>query len=1281
MSDLFEPMTDKMARHSTSQALIPLTFPLYGSRLIEASAGTGKTWTIAALYVRLVLGHGVENAFNRPLMPAEILVMTFTRAATKELSSRIRERLVAAAACFSGEQMPHDNDPFLQQLLAAYPAGKPRQQAAYRLMMAAQCMDDAAVFTIDAWCQRMLREHAFDSGSLFNEELVVDLTTLFEHAVRDYWRQEVLALKLVELKNFSATYPQLSALEKSVKNLMPKVTSFTTPPNESLSALIERITSQQNAQLNVLKQGWLERINAMQEWVDAQMNGAINPFKANSFAAANVQKWFDALRQWVNVPDMVKPHFAEVIFTKFSPNGLRGVCKKNCVVEVPAEFEEIPHLAAALNDIESINYAIMQHAVIRINERIDTLKARANQFGFNDMLQRLKAALQGENGDALRRRMTQQYPIAMIDEFQDTSPDQYAIFDTLYQISANHQDLGLFLIGDPKQSIYGFRDADIYSYLAARHATTGRHYLLGTNFRSTKKVVAAVNAVFAYAETYAENSAENVNQNQSNQQRGFSAGAFGFRTETANPVPFEAVAANGKSDYLVTQFGEVAPLTFWCQANRERKKENRLAFFAERCAEHIVALLNDEQAGFFDAATNTFTRLQPADIALLVRDRTEANVVQQALQRRNVASVYLSDKDTVFDSQEALDLLRWLTAIANPTDIKLARTAYATNTAERRWSFLMRLAVDDSAWEECVEELAQLHRIWQRQGVLAMVRKWLHLLNLPALLLQQIGGERRLTNLLHLAEILQKASEQCDGEQALMRWFAEQMNDDALEGDDKVLRLESDAALVKICTIHKSKGLEYPLVYLPFATSVKAVKKPTGGFYTYTTKGGVQQVDLTLSDDAKAAVEQAQQEEDIRLLYVALTRARHAIWLGITPEKNSALGYLLTGQSALAGDQIVQYVQKIKQLCDDIAIEEQSDNDAVTLLVRQDQLPELIEPIHYQTQFERDWSVGRFSSITRAMIKPPSNINLPPQLNADEQQAESLSIGAESSLMLDVALAKSNDDTQIAMLELPLDKSLLNTADKNAPSNLAPWHHFPRGSRPGQFLHTQLEWIAAEGFEVINHPNFAARFNARCARAGWANRQEAALTWLTKIVSTKLKMVDVSLIDLQNYLCEMEFWYPTEHVKVQQLDALCRVHLLQSADVNLSDRPALPERQLHGLMMGFADLLFEHQGKYWVLDYKSTYLGETDAHYHHAALLNAMKTNRYDMQGAIYLLALHRLLKQRLGDKYAPSEHLGGALFLFMRGINHPETQGCFELKCDALWLEKLDQLFTGAAS
>jgi len=1206
-----------------SQLLDALAFPLHGSRLIEASAGTGKTWTIAALYLRLVLAHGGDAAFARPLLPNEILVMTFTRAATRELSNRVRERLVQAAAYFRGEL--EVDDPYLEQLVDSYEGESERLVAAHRLVLAAETMDEAAIFTIDAWCQRMLREHAFDSGSLFDEELVSDERALFEDAAHDYWRQHVYPLNSQALAAVLETWRDVDSLKAAVRELAQRTAVLGAPDPEPLAALVARVQRAQQAELARLKEGWSERADRMERWIAGHRD--VNPkcFNGNKMRADSLVKWFEGLRAWANDPAMLHPDISDTAWKRLTPDGIMDAFSKDFSAEVPDCFDATASLREALQAIDPLAHALLRHAAGHIAARMAELKQRTRQFGFADMLVRLKEALEGPNGDALRRRIVTQYPVALIDEFQDTSPDQYRIFDLLYRVADNDPGQGLFLIGDPKQSIYGFRGADIHSYLAARRATAGRHYQLGTNYRSTAALVEAVNRLFQHAEG-------------DGAHPGYAAGAFRFRKGDVNPLPFEAVKGAGRKAQLVGVDGPYQALAMCAAEAEDMKMDEYREFFAQHCAEHIVKLLNDERVGFVE--DGGFTRLMPADIAILVRDRREAAAIRHALMRRRVASVYLSDKDSVVESEEAHDVLRWLHAVANPLDGQLARAALATRTAGLPLAELARLSSIEEAWEERVEQLKALHACWQRQGVLAMLRRFIHELGLPARLLREPGGERRLTNLLHLAELLQEASTQLDGEQALIRWFAEQVEGLGEGGDERVLRLESDAELVKVITVHKSKGLEYPLVYLPFAVTARKTDKRNRTFFEYVDEEGGRRIDLALSDEALQAVDRARLEEDLRLLYVALTRARHFLWLGVAAIAagkkgenrlhESALGYLLGGGSPVASSDLHAHLQRLRGDCGGIALHTLDPLDGCTVLDRVETRAPLVEPAPFDAQFERNWSVGSFTSITRHTVAAP-----PPQRAAEETLLEEDEVA--------VAAPRGED---------------------------APWHRFPRGSVPGNFLHEQLEWIGQEGFDIVDDPNFDARLAQRIERAGWGNRLDDALAWLKTVVTTRLPPLGASLSEIEAPLPEMEFWFPSEGLAVGELDRLCRRRLLGN-----TPRPTLPERELHGMLKGFADLVFEHEGRYWVLDYKSNALGNGDAAYTRRAMEEGMAGHRYDIQGAIYMLALHRLLRSRLGDAYDPAEQLGGAIFLFLRGIANTATHGCCLLEPDLVLLDGLDRL------
>ena len=873
-----------------TEVLNPLTLPLQGSQLIEASAGTGKTWTIAALYVRLVLGHGGDRqgqeqgqGLGRPLLPGEILVMTFTRAATRELSDRIRRRLVEAAACFRGEATEPADD-FLTQLLAAYPVGPTRQEAAWRLAMAAEAMDDAAVHTIDAWCQRMLREHAFDSGCLFDEELQASEAALVAEAVRDYWRQQVYPLDPAALGAVLEQWKDLDTLAKDLKALLGKP-----PPVEAgqgtLADCIDRADRRRDEALTALKAGWSARADEMLNWLAPIWKDKKHPARTGLPRESDAKRWIQALKTWATNPAAVLPE-VKAGEQRLTHTAVLAAFEQDPTVAIPSCFADFEALMQSLKSLPVRGSTLRLHAAARVTERMQQMKRQAGTFGFADMLDRLDAALDesvhGAKAQRLRQRILDQYPVALIDEFQDTSPVQLRIFDRLYRIADNDPTRALLLIGDPKQAIYGFRGADIYSYLGARGATQGRHHVLGTNHRSTKDLVNAVNFMFTAAE---DRPGEGAFMFRGGTEAGGRPGhGSDAASGTDSALPFVAVQAKGRKERLVTSSGDALPVTAVVDAALLNAADSR-ELFAALCAERIVALLNDSQAGFAEAG-EALRRLRPADMAVLVRTGTEAEAVRNALRRRGLASVYLSDKDTVFSTDEAADLLRLLQAAAAPRDVRLARAALATALLGLTLDELVALATDDERFDRQCEVLQQLSVVWKNQGVLAMIRRALHAFDLPARLLSpklpssSAAGERRLTNVLHLAELLQAASAQVDGEQALIRWLTQQIEDGdsgLAGGDELVLRLESDADLVKVVTVHKSKGLEYALVFLPFLAHLREVDSDKNAVLLLPGFGGPPELVLSPSKAQVAVQEKERQREYLRLLYVALTRARHAL--------------------------------------------------------------------------------------------------------------------------------------------------------------------------------------------------------------------------------------------------------------------------------------------------------------------------------------------------------------------------------------------------------------------
>ena len=1211
----------------TQQVPLALAFPLRGSQLIEASAGTGKTFTISALYLRLVLGHGGEPAgFGRELLPPQILVVTFTDAATKELRERIRTRLAEAARFFRDEIAASDS--LLADLRGQFPA-EHWAACANRLDIAAQWMDEAAVSTIHSWCQRMLREHAFDSGSLFTQTLETDHSDLLGEVLRDYWRLFCYPMQGDALNWVRANWGGPAALLPRVRALFGS--ERREPHTQSPSELIEACLQERRQALVELKAPWVQWAAELREI--CLQGVASKSVDGRKMQARYFEPWFEKISAWAQ-DESAEQLDIGTGFSRLTADGMSEAWKG----EAPRHpgLDAMPQLKASLNALPSPDAAVLQHAAQWVGTRFEEEKRRRAEMGFDDMLLRLDAALQADGGERLATLIREQFPVALIDEFQDTDPVQYRIFESIYRIEDNNPDTGLFLIGDPKQAIYAFRGADIYTYLRARQATSGRLHTLGTNFRSSHAMVSAVNHVFQRAEV-----------------REQGRGAFLFREPDGdNPVPFLPVASQGRKEQLLIDGQAVAAMNLWhLSAEQPLSGVVYRQQLAGACASQIVELLNGGQQGRSGFARDgqALRGLLPADIAILVRDGKEAQAVRAELAARGVRSVYLSDKDSVFAAQEARDLLTWLKACAEPDVERPLRAALASLTLNLPLAELERLNQDELAWEARVMQFRGYRAIWRTQGVLPMLRRLLHDFQLPQALIARSDGERVLTNLLHLSELLQQAAAELDGEQALIRHLAEHLALSGQAGEEQILRLESDEQLVKVVTIHKSKGLEYPLVFLPFICSAKPVDGSRLPLH-YHDAAGKAQVTLRPTPELIARADQERLAEDLRLLYVALTRAQHACWLGVTDLKRgsnnssvlhlSALGYLLGGAAVLnesAG--LKRWLDDLQEGCEALAVEP---------------MPEA-------------WD-NRFT--------PPRNdASLLAVLLPNRRAAENWWIASYSALRISDSLGVGTEAPENPQAQKLFDDERL---DPDAPREVAASggdiHRFPRGPNPGTFLHGLLEWAGEDGF-AADPEAIEDAIARRCNRRGWEGWIPTLSDWMQHLLQAPLAVgagqPPVVLSQLTEYRVEMEFWFASHKVDVLKLDELVRQHTHHGVP-RVTAEPVL----LNGMFKGFIDLTFEHQGRYYVADYKSNWLGVDDAAYTEQAMEQSILDNRYDLQYVLYLLALHRQLQARLTD-YDYDRHMGGALYLFLRGTRSA-SQGVVFARPPRELIERLDRMFQG---
>ncbi|WP_410473690.1 exodeoxyribonuclease V subunit beta [Guyparkeria sp. TX1] len=1256
--------------------LDPITFPLQGSRLIEASAGTGKTFTISLLYLRLVLGHRAPDRRDaRPLTPPEILVSTFTEAAVAELRDRIRSRLQQAAWLFAGTQTPAEVDPPLSKLYEEFSETE-RPQGAFLLQRAAEWMDEAAIFTIHGFCQRMLREHAFHSGALFEQELVTDLDPVIGDAIRDFWRTHGYPLAQTDerlAQQFARLVETPGKLKQQVRDLIKRdgsplaigdVTAASSADLPTPAELLDRLTGDQKrseAAEGRARSAWLADTGALHTlWhgVREGLNKTSHPEKETS---EELQAWLGHIDAWAAGEGTLSDTDRRKLAVPKT--------KKDHEPPVHPALDAIADWKEALEGLDrhtkEIKPMIQGFAALWIRERIAHLLAASRAMGFDDMLIQMRDAVdstRNPNARGMIEAVRAQYPVALIDEFQDTDPLQYAIFSAIYPLGEEppeSDEHAIVLIGDPKQAIYSFRGADIHSYLTARRATQGRHASLPCNFRSTEALVGAVNHLFSIADQHSDGAFR------------FPAQGAGEGEESRSPLPFEPVQAKGRNNRLVDERrnGEVPALTLWTSPPEDPWTSGVFREqLAVRAAGEIAAMLNAGQAGTcgFESDNGPRLGIAPRDIAVLVRKQEEGKLMRRVLADFGVPAVFLSERSSVFDSTEAADVLVWLEALAEPSRSDRIRQAVATASVALSLDELEAILRDETRFDAICQRFHEWHHIWQSQGVLAAVMGLLHHFAIPARLLaaderQNRRGERRLTNLLHLAEWLQQTDQDVDGETALIHRLHLAVTEGATEQE---IRLEQDSAMVRIVTIHGSKGLQYPVVFLPFI-ALLGTEKPKSGEPARRHRDDGTVWEMAPDKEATDFAAQESIAESIRLFYVAMTRAEHACVLGAGPVKfgntktfnpgMSAFGQFLGFQPGETCERPA-YLERLARWAEHPAIEIEAvpePRDPATHRFTPPPEPELLGPRQPQFGAFEPWWISSFSALTA-------------------------SVGHSTPLPAPEA---ARDEVRLETQNAPENP----TADNPPTRSPEGIHALPRGAQIGTLLHDLIEAIAHEGFSrYANHPEKVRRLLAQTAHPGLRALDDGQVEVVARLLDTLLTTrwqtpgngELLALAEQSHYQAEMEFWFAVEGADLGRLDRLVREHVAPG-----QDRPSISGQAINGMLKGFIDLTVEHEGRYYLIDWKSNWLGPDQAAYTPEALEHAILDSRYDLQFVLYLVALHRHLSDRLPG-YDYDRHVGGAAYVFLRGIRSasdtPDNAGIYTCRPPRELIEALDTLFTG---
>lgn len=1136
---------------------------LPGTMLLEASAGTGKTYTIEGLYLRLFL--------QCEISPLEILSVTFTEAATAELRDRIRGRFARALQNLQQELPP---DPALDE-----PDSQTADLWQQKLAQALSVFDEVPIFTIHGFCHRMLREFAFQSGRTFESEVETSSEVLVTQLLDDFFRShfyqnypliEVVCADLLEnapslimesrRQRHARVLPEgsgagdLESWEKELSEIIAEIKTCWERERED----VRRFLIQDNA-LN--KKGGIlvsENCSSLLKVLDDYLDGGL--FHTRVFEAM----------QGLSKSELSK-----------------SINKRKCKID-DLNYSILGACEKLIDWMIKVKPLMRRCLVEYVNERYPSLKRRLNVLTYDDMLTDLYDALRSESGELLAQAIRGRYKAALIDEFQDTDSLQWEIFRTLFCVPGHR----LFLIGDPKQAIYSFRGADVYTYLGAARVAQSR-YTLDKNFRSEARLVEACNLLFR-------------------QQ----TDPFCNSRITYEEV-MDAERESGMPTFKPGEEFHPAPMQLRCcgEGDERMTKEELEKIVVRSVCEEIVRLLSG-------GARIGDRPVLPSDIAVLVRKKSEGKKIQKALLECGLNAVLQLDEN-VFFSEEAGMLSTFMAAVLEPGNESRVRSALILPIFGYTIEEFFQVTRGDESWSSWMETFAEWNAQWQQHGFLYVFRSMLNKTGGRERLLSRPGGERAVTNWMHLAEILHKQEQlQKLSPESLFSWFIHQHKGQPGAGSPEYeIRMESERSAIQVVTIHKSKGLAYGIVFCPFCWSSQNPKeKPPfllhddedGSILFNGSKSELE----ALSFGDENGFERYKREEkgsEIRILYVALTRARHRCYLyGLPPAARgySPLDTMLGRSFQIVFPELAENHPEIfglENLNPELGAPcpryEQGDrSDPNTLQVRE-----------FRGTIQREGMLTSFSSLLRGW-------------DSDEPERQDPGTGAE---------------------------------DEEDPEAVDMVYRFPKGIRTGEFFHTVLENI-----DFAQESSWQEVVGWACHRHGFEGNvwEEAALQIISRTMNTPLpagggrQFIRLSMIPADCRQAEVEFHLPVKISQCRQLSDLFREILSEEERREPEPSAKFQFYPVDGYLKGFVDLLFRVDGVYYILDWKTNWLGNHASDYGADRLVKSMNDNGYHLQYHLYTLAVHRFLQQRLTN-YDYDRHFGGVYYLFLRGMNPENTE------------------------
>lgn len=1170
--------------------------------VVEASAGTGKTYTIVGIFIRLLVEKGVDLD--------QILVMTFTNKATAELRGRILERLRECVEVIQTED--GGNDPFLNEFYQQVEK-QDTGLVLNRLKTAIQNFDDSRVFTIHGFCQKVLSEEALLAGVPFDMEIVQNDDLLLQ-AAEDYWRtfidqhdaSDAGKYYIKKMQNIARTPEDLIGRDGLGDLFNQNATRIEGVVIEDPVSYLDEVIQLRNK----LKEEWhrsKQEIVLILEKCDIKRYGGYLQGRMEK-----LENFFQNDSYDEDAPSSLEYFTSDYLYDE------ERLRKDGIPTARHPFFELCNRYYDLIKEVEKVETTLIHRALKGINERREELLKNSGTLTYNDLLITLQDALKNdERGPVLAQKLLKSYPYALVDEFQDTDSVQYSIFDAIYPKEG--ADSSLMMIGDPKQAIYAFRGADIYTYFKAKKEGNPEFYTLNHNYRSSEKLINAVNALF-----------------DDNERKTFIEKDIQFfRSESGD----ESIT----NEYL--REGEpIVPFQITMHPGLLTNKDEANEFAFNQTAKQIAELLESGKTQLKDKNSKKMRDLEAGDIAILVNSHRDALEIKNRLKNIGIDAVTYS-QEKVFDTFEAKRLEVVMYAVLNPYHRTALNNALLSGLYGTDLNRLHQIVETEVEREFIRDELIELEETWNRHGFLAMFRSLLYREGRVNELAGLRNSERILTNLHQIADICSKIeTDQNFDPHSLYTWYLKEMHS-TRKDDEQTLLLESDRNLVKISTIHGSKGLEFPVVFCPVLWQSRDHKKQK--FYSYH-KGGSRVINIDrYSTEERAEAEKGylieSTAEEVRKAYVALTRAKYecrVIWPTHVQSHLSGMGASLLGR-----DEFIDKAEsKMKEGDEDFS------EKNITGIFRglADNYPEyiLLDESDDDSRFNRriEWNRERDFKIE------PKKYTGRPELPV-QNKVESF-----SSLSGHKSEAGEPDYDQITEWFVDARNRSVNQIEDQTIFS------FPRGALPGTAIHKLFEHERFD-FKTALSENHKEIIEEVIEDYGipriWT---DVLQEMIYNVVGADYNELTLSDVTRQDQLREMEFHFPVSEPDTESLLAIIR------------GEAAFTNRNIgsKNFLTGFIDLIVRQNGKYYILDYKSNHLGDSPENYTSGRLQNEIQSANYDLQYHLYTLALVKYLQKRdPGFNY--EKDFGGVMYLFVRGMSRNSGNGIWFHKPGKKVIDKLD--------